>query len=308
MFDAARAATELEEDQLIRQEELVFLENLCGTLHTDEQDRMRRSMLLMLYAHLEGFAKLAFTVYCRHINEAGILCRDVQPELATSALRDVFRAFRNPQGAENFLPHELRNLKELRPLAIERTLVKEAFTISLRTVSLPDTYIDTESNLKPEVLRKNLYRLGLPHDMFDAHESTVGKLLGRRNNIAHGSEVAGISADAYSSMKAAVYSVMDALKMKIVESIQTRAYFRIQHQFRLAAPGATSVMLMGEFNHWVGLSMTKASDGVWSASVSLALGIHAYKFLVDATQWIFDPENSDRIRVGGFENSAIEIR
>src|SRR5262249_9532117 len=113
---------------------------------------MRRSMLLMLYAHFEGFAKIAFTVYCRHINEVRVCCKDVQPELGTTALRDVFKAFRNPVSAENFLPPELRAMNDLRSLAVERTLVSDAFVLGHRAVSIPDNYVDTESNLKPIVL------------------------------------------------------------------------------------------------------------------------------------------------------------
>src|SRR5690349_344841 len=104
---------------------------------------MRRSMLLMLYAHFEGFATIAFTIYCRHINEAKVCCKDVQPELGTTALKDVFKAFRNPESAENFLPQKLRNMDDLRPLAVERTLVSEAFTLGHRPVTIPDKYVDT---------------------------------------------------------------------------------------------------------------------------------------------------------------------
>lgn len=307
MIDAATAAAELEEDQRIRQDELAFLENLCGNLNVAEQDRMRRSMLLMLYAHFEGFAKIAFTIYCRHINEAKVCCKDVQPELGTTALRDVFKAFRNPDSAGNFLPEELRNMDDLRSLAVERTLVKDAFTLGHRAVTIPDKYVDTESNLKPIVLRKNLYRLGLRHDMFEAHEPTVGQLLGRRNNIAHGAEVIGIDAFTYNAMRTAVYSVMDDLRLKITNAIATRAYLRIAREFRYMAPQANSVALAGEFNNWKPAVMIKDAAGIWSAVVSLAPGTYAYKFVVDGTNWAFDQDNPKRMMSGSIENSAAEV-
>ena len=264
-------------------------------------------MLLMLYAHFEGFAKIAFTIYCRHINEANVCCKDVQPELGATALRDVFRAFRNPDSAENFLPVELRGMGDLRPLAVERTLVKDAFTLGHRIVSIPDKYVDTESNLKPIVLRKNLYRLGLRHDMFEVHEPTVGQLLGRRNNIAHGAEVVGIDALTYNAMKTAVYSVMDDLRLKITDAIAARAYLRIAHEFRYAAPMASTVALVGEFNGWTASPMTKDVNGVWSTVVSLAPGTYAYKFLVDGANWVCDPNNANRLISGVIENSAVEV-
>ena len=47
-----------------------------------------------------------------------------------------------------------------------------------------------------------------------------------------------------------------------------------EHEFRYRAPDAQSVQLMGEFNGWKGISMTRGSDGVWSAKVSLGAGAH----------------------------------
>lgn len=217
-------AAELEEDQLIRLNELVFLENICEELPEDQQDRLRRAMLLMLYSHFEGFVKTALEIYRRHINESGSKCKDVRPEIATCALKDIFRAFRNPENAANFLPESLKNLGELRSLAIERTFIDQASNIGLREVLIPDKYIDMESNLKPIVLRKNLYRMGLPHDMFDDHEVIISQLLGRRNNIAHGAEALGVRIEVYQEMKTAVTEVMSDLRLKILGAIQNQSY------------------------------------------------------------------------------------
>lgn|SRR6266480_5699002 len=81
-----------------------------------------------------------------------------------------------------------------------------------------------------------------------------------------------------------------------------------EQEFRYKAPGANSVELMGEWNGWKAVPMTKGDDGVWTAKVSLSTGTHAYKFLVNGTDWVFDPENSNRKTVDGVENSAIEIK
>jgi uncharacterized protein affecting Mg2+/Co2+ transport len=80
------------------------------------------------------------------------------------------------------------------------------------------------------------------------------------------------------------------------------------HEFRLKKPDAQSVMVMGEFNGWKGQSMTKGSDGTWIAKVTLPNGTHAYKFLVNGSDWVFDPDNSKRKTVDGVENSAVEIK
>jgi 1,4-alpha-glucan branching enzyme len=81
-----------------------------------------------------------------------------------------------------------------------------------------------------------------------------------------------------------------------------------EHEFRYKAPDAKSVELMGEWNDWKAIPMTKGDDGVWTAKVTLSTGTHGYKFLVNGTDWVFDPDNSNKKTVNGAENSAIEIK
>ena len=80
-----------------------------------------------------------------------------------------------------------------------------------------------------------------------------------------------------------------------------------EHEFRYKRADAQSVAVMSEFNGWKAVPMTKGSDGVWRVKVSLPPGTHAYKFLVNGTDWVFDPENSKRKQVDGVENSAAEL-
>ena len=80
------------------------------------------------------------------------------------------------------------------------------------------------------------------------------------------------------------------------------------HEFKYKAPDAQTVELMGEWNGWKSVPMTKGDDGVWTAKVSLSAGTHGYKFLVNGKDWVFDPDNSAKKTVDGNENSAIEIK
>ena len=79
-----------------------------------------------------------------------------------------------------------------------------------------------------------------------------------------------------------------------------------EHEFRYKAPDAKTVDLMCEFNGWKAVPMTKDDDGVWTVKVTLPSGKHAYKFLINGTDWVSDPNASDRKTVDGVENSAVE--
>lgn len=79
-----------------------------------------------------------------------------------------------------------------------------------------------------------------------------------------------------------------------------------EHEFRYKAPDAKTVDLMCEFNGWKAIPMTKGNDGTWTAKVTLPSGKHAYKFLINGTDWVTDPNASDKKTVDGVENSAVE--
>ena len=66
--------------------------------------------------------------------------------------------------------------------------------------------------------------------------------------------------------------------------------------FRFRAPGASTVLLVGDFTHWQDqpIPMQKEQDGLWLASVDLPPGKHGYRFIVDS-EWMDDPECTIRV-------------
>ena len=66
--------------------------------------------------------------------------------------------------------------------------------------------------------------------------------------------------------------------------------------FRLAAPEASRVLLVGDFTQWQdqAISMKKGKDGIWTAKVELPAGTHTYRFIVDG-QWMDDPDCAVRV-------------
>jgi len=63
-------------------------------------------------------------------------------------------------------------------------------------------------------------------------------------------------------------------------------------RFVLAAPGASRVDLVGDFNGWsAGTTPLRpvGSTGVWTVEVPLAAGAHEYAFVVDGREWRADP-------------------
>jgi len=78
-------------------------------------------------------------------------------------------------------------------------------------------------------------------------------------------------------------------------------------EFRLDRPDAQTVGLAAEFNGWKSQAMSKGPDGVWTVTLPLAPGTYGYKFLVNGSQWLFDPQNAERKQVDNIENSAVTV-
>ncbi|MBQ9762507.1 MAG: type I pullulanase, partial [Oscillospiraceae bacterium] len=67
---------------------------------------------------------------------------------------------------------------------------------------------------------------------------------------------------------------------------------------------ATSVYLAGSFNDWSSTAKAMTySNGVWSTTLTLAAGVHEYKFVVDG-EWVADPGNG---MVGGFDGNSVVV-
>jgi hypothetical protein len=78
-------------------------------------------------------------------------------------------------------------------------------------------------------------------------------------------------------------------------------------EFTYYDPVAYSVSLAGTFNNWDPNSdpMTEDGEGTWRVVVPLSPGKHEYKFVINGSDWMADPENPKV--VGAYGNSGVEI-
>lgn len=81
-------------------------------------------------------------------------------------------------------------------------------------------------------------------------------------------------------------------------------------RFVLAAPGARTVTLVGDFNAWAKEATplaTAAAPGVWTVSVPLSPGRHEYAFIVDGERWVVDPLAAVVTDDFGTESSVVTV-
>jgi hypothetical protein len=78
-------------------------------------------------------------------------------------------------------------------------------------------------------------------------------------------------------------------------------------EFTYEDPYAGSVHLAGDFNNWSMNTepLTMDDEGVWRVVIDLAPGSYEYKFVVNGSDWIADPENP--VVTGAYGNSQIVV-
>ena len=65
--------------------------------------------------------------------------------------------------------------------------------------------------------------------------------------------------------------------------------------FRIEAPAASKVAVVGDFNGWDRTGIPLIRDrrtGIWQATVALPHGLYRYSYLVDGTRWAAEPDRT----------------
>ena len=219
---------QLEDDLAWRQDEIRLLRNqLTSVGYEQDRRRFRKAIILMLYSHFEGFCKLAFSTYAKAINEEQIRCGDANPTLVAASLDDVFRALLDPNKKADVFRRELPHDAPLHRFARQVEFLEALDELHEKLVTLPvDEVVDMESNLKPIVLRKVLYRLGFPPDYFAADEGALHRLLGRRNNIAHGAQRGGIEQEELDTLEAATIRIQSRVMIELTTALVDRQFLK----------------------------------------------------------------------------------
>lgn len=207
--------------------ELRFFHNLCEKLEDQSaRDQFRRASVLLLYSHFEGYCKFALSLYVSAINSAGLVCSQVNSSVVAATLHDVFVKLRDGTGKAPEFRNTLPDDGKLHKFALAREFIERNSEIMSRPVSIPDKVVDTESNLKPIVLRKNLFNLGLQHDQFSSLEPAINRLLEIRNKIAHGESRLGVSKSLYDSLRDSTLEVMTGVTTGITSAFDEKRFLK----------------------------------------------------------------------------------
>lgn len=216
----------MEAEREWREAEMRLFRNQVASLATEKEQRVARKMLVvMLYSHFEGVCKALLSMYVVRLNALGLTVNNVAPAIGAASLHEIFKALRDPNKKCDEFKRLLPDDTQLHRFAREREFVEVAWQIATRPVQIEaDKVVDPESNLKPVVLRKILFQLGLDPELAAPWEGNIGQLLKRRNDVAHGAARDGLEEKDYETLEKAVSSVVDGVVHAISDAVANTAY------------------------------------------------------------------------------------
>ncbi|MGN6110500.1 MAG: MAE_28990/MAE_18760 family HEPN-like nuclease [Kofleriaceae bacterium] len=224
--DLAALRAEIEEEREWREREMRLFRNQVAALESEEKKRTaRKGLVVMLYAHFEGATKAILSMYVNRLNALGLRIHEAVPAIGAASISEVFLALRNTEKKCKEFVRALPDDAALHRFAREREFLEVAWQVAQRPVRMDaDHLVDTESNLKPVVLKKIFFRIGLDPALADPWAGALNQLLNRRNAVAHGSERGGLTEKDYAGLEQAVNLVMDDLVRAVSDAVTRESY------------------------------------------------------------------------------------
>lgn len=202
---------ELENDLRWREAELgsLRLEALKNDKGSVIYQALLRALWAMLYAHYEGFCKFAWDLYLDELQKLGIKRKDCREEIAKLSLQKYLNSFKWDLSIDSFWEFGQTGFQKM---------LEEDLDFS--------TKLDTESNLYPNLLKKNSIQVCLNYQLVEKHETKLKALVKRRNEIAHGKPMVIKDLQEYQKYEDAAIEVMHELAISIVDCLDNRSYMK----------------------------------------------------------------------------------
>lgn len=217
----------LEGELAWRTEDLLFFKNQIVNIAKDEdKDRYRKSLVMVLYSHLEGFIKMSLLSYVQFLNSLGLKRKDLNANLVASSMEKEFKAYETKDIKCNVFKKKLPDDKTLHKFYRRVHFLESMEEFKDDVFELKDDVIDTESNLWYIVLQKNLFKVGLPVGLFSQYEKDIDALVNRRNSLSHGSSKNGIKSEEYNTWERKTLFVMEEIIRQIYLHARNEFYLK----------------------------------------------------------------------------------
>ncbi len=200
------------------------LDKIIVSVAANRADATRGYLVPILYAYWERFFRTSFTEYIRVLSNVAILFADSHIPLTVKRLRWELSAF-----AKEARIAKINELADRYTFDELSALLKEFsnWIDGSTTYRDPEDWVDTESNVRFEVLEKNCDNIGLSVARLKAgirHSKglfqALKDLVDRRNSIAHGQRFEPVSQDDWESTREFVLHLINLLQYELYEHLK----------------------------------------------------------------------------------------
>jgi hypothetical protein len=202
----------IDHDIYWRKREFSTLKLLISSSRKHQKQVLTRAAIVMLYSHWEGHIKHCAQVYLNYLNHRGYSYAQLKENFLLLSLNQKF--------SSGFSIKKYPSQKEIYDYF--NTPRHESFDINESTV------IDTESNLKYEIVLNILRQLGLDEGVYELKQNFINsKLLRCRNAIAHGDFIPVEEIDeAYIEIENELLNMILLFQNLILNAVSTKQYLR----------------------------------------------------------------------------------
>lgn len=205
----------------------VEISDLLFLAKTDNKEVILKSLILLLYAHWEGYIKKSSKLYIKYISEEKVKLNDLSYNFKAVALKEHISKCIDTKD-------KLTLANELSFVSSFLKFENKKFKIDIKIDNNFDSgIIDTESNLKPKVFKNIIEILGLNYkNALEAREHYINShLLANRNAIGHGNKFDPTNQLDFSltlkdieKLKTIVFSIIDNFKEELLEYVYNKYY------------------------------------------------------------------------------------
>ncbi|CNB09465.1 MAE_28990/MAE_18760 family HEPN-like nuclease [Yersinia similis] len=226
-MNAENFLEQLELEKLWREDEIRSMHNILSELQSEQdKNKIRRAIICLLYAHIEGFVKFSFSLYVDGINRMKLKCEQVKPILAAAVYHVDFMRLTNPDAKSRVFNKKSQSDSHIQRLCLHEEFFDKISDFFHAEIKIKDSYINTENNIGREVLEKLLYQVGLSHKALDSIIGPLSRLKNKRNGIAHGADKNTIEESEYQIFYGLTLGIMGELSRVLFLAFQSKDFLK----------------------------------------------------------------------------------
>ena len=219
-YSIEKLQSKLDKNLAARKRELTIIKTQVTSAENLILNTFIRIGIVMLYAHWEGFIKIAAREYLCYLNHLHISRNTMKDNFHTLAIKPTIRDCSQSLKTEKY--YEILN-----------EVINNSSMI-FNVNQMDKLIVNTESNLSYSVLQDILFNLGLEKNKYELKANYIKEeLLDKRNAIAHGELLEMTTEESIEDRKQSFYSLctdiiklMETFKEQILDAATQQLYLK----------------------------------------------------------------------------------